>query len=32
MIEVPAAAIVIDQFDADFFSIGPNDLMNCSLF
>src|SRR5277367_4266299 len=26
MIEVPAAAIVIDQFDADFFSIGSNDL------
>jgi phosphotransferase system enzyme I (PtsI) len=26
MIEVPAAAIAIDQFDADFFSIGSNDL------
>jgi phosphoenolpyruvate-protein phosphotransferase (PTS system enzyme I) len=26
MVEVPAAAIVIDQFDADFFSIGSNDL------
>jgi len=26
MIEVPAAAIAIDEFDADFFSIGSNDL------
>ena len=26
MIEVPAAAIAIDQFNADFFSIGSNDL------
>ncbi len=26
MIEVPAAAIAIDLFDADFFSIGSNDL------
>jgi phosphoenolpyruvate-protein phosphotransferase (PTS system enzyme I) len=26
MIEVPAAAIAIDHFDADFFSIGSNDL------
>jgi phosphotransferase system enzyme I (PtsI) len=26
MVEVPAAAIVADQFDADFFSIGSNDL------
>ena len=26
MVEVPAAAIAIDQFDADFFSIGSNDL------
>ena len=26
MIEVPAAAISIDRFDADFFSIGSNDL------
>ena len=26
MIEVPAAAIVADQFDAEFFSIGSNDL------
>jgi phosphotransferase system enzyme I (PtsI) len=26
MIEVPAAAIAVDQFDADFFSIGSNDL------
>ena len=26
MIEVPAAAIAADQFDADFFSIGSNDL------
>ena len=26
MIEVPAAAIAIDRFDADFFSIGSNDL------
>ncbi|MGP0060240.1 MAG: phosphoenolpyruvate--protein phosphotransferase [Beijerinckiaceae bacterium] len=26
MVEVPAAAIAIDTFDADFFSIGSNDL------
>ena len=26
MIEVPAAAIAVDHFDADFFSIGSNDL------
>ena len=26
MVEVPAAAIAIDVFDADFFSIGSNDL------
>src|SRR5271166_3469686 len=26
MIEVPAAAIAVDQFDANFFSIGSNDL------
>jgi phosphoenolpyruvate-protein phosphotransferase (PTS system enzyme I) len=26
MIEVPAAAIAVDQFDSDFFSIGSNDL------
>ena len=26
MIEVPAAAIAADQFDADFFSVGSNDL------
>jgi phosphoenolpyruvate-protein phosphotransferase (PTS system enzyme I) len=26
MVEVPAAAIAVDQFDADFFSIGSNDL------
>ena len=26
MVEVPAAAIAADQFDADFFSIGSNDL------
>src|SRR5258708_16995629 len=26
MIEVPAAAIAADQFDAEFFSIGSNDL------
>lgn len=26
MVEVPAAAIAIEQFDADFFSIGSNDL------
>ena len=26
MVEVPAAAIAIDLFDADFFSIGSNDL------
>jgi phosphoenolpyruvate-protein phosphotransferase (PTS system enzyme I) len=26
MVEVPAAAIGVDQFDADFFSIGSNDL------
>src|SRR2546430_17702766 len=25
MVEVPAAAIAADQFDADFFSIGSND-------
>lgn len=27
MVEVPAAAIAIDEFDADFFSIGSNDLI-----
>jgi len=27
MVEVPAAAIAIDRFDADFFSIGSNDLI-----
>jgi len=27
MVEVPAAAIAIDSFDADFFSIGSNDLI-----
>ena len=27
MVEVPAAAISIDQFDADFYSIGSNDLV-----
>jgi len=26
MVEVPAAAIAVDQFDSDFFSIGSNDL------
>ena len=26
MIEVPAAAIAVDRFDSDFFSIGSNDL------
>jgi phosphotransferase system enzyme I (PtsI) len=26
MVEVPAAALMIEQFDADFFSIGSNDL------
>jgi phosphoenolpyruvate-protein phosphotransferase (PTS system enzyme I) len=26
MVEVPAAAIAVDKFDADFFSIGSNDL------
>jgi phosphotransferase system enzyme I (PtsI) len=26
MVEVPAAAIAVDQFDAEFFSIGSNDL------
>jgi phosphoenolpyruvate-protein phosphotransferase (PTS system enzyme I) len=26
MVEVPAAAIAVDRFDADFFSIGSNDL------
>jgi phosphotransferase system enzyme I (PtsI) len=26
MVEVPAAAVAIDLFDADFFSIGSNDL------
>jgi phosphotransferase system enzyme I (PtsI) len=27
MVEVPAAAIAVDEFDADFFSIGSNDLV-----
>jgi phosphotransferase system enzyme I (PtsI) len=27
MVEVPLAAIAVDQFDADFFSIGSNDLV-----
>ena len=27
MVEVPAAALAIDRFDADFFSIGSNDLV-----
>ena len=27
MVEVPAAALTIEQFDADFFSIGSNDLV-----
>ena len=27
MVEVPAAALTIDDFDADFFSIGSNDLI-----
>ena len=27
MVEVPAAAIAVDQFDAAFFSIGSNDLV-----
>jgi len=27
MVEVPAAALTVDQFDADFFSIGSNDLV-----
>lgn len=27
MVEVPAAAIAIDRFDADFYSIGSNDLI-----
>lgn len=27
MVEVPSAAIAIDQFDADFYSIGSNDLV-----
>lgn len=27
MVEVPAAAVTIDSFDADFFSIGSNDLV-----
>lgn len=28
MVEVPAAAIAIDTFDADFYSIGSNDLLH----
>ena len=27
MVEVPAAALAIDRFDADFYSIGSNDLV-----
>ena len=27
MVEVPAAALTVEQFDADFFSIGSNDLV-----
>jgi phosphotransferase system enzyme I (PtsI) len=27
MVEVPAAAIAVDEFDADFYSIGSNDLV-----
>jgi phosphotransferase system enzyme I (PtsI) len=27
MVEVPAAAIAIEEFDADFYSIGSNDLI-----
>ncbi|WP_040678349.1 putative PEP-binding protein [Rhizobium mesoamericanum] len=27
MVEVPAAALMLDQFDADFFSFGTNDLL-----
>ena len=27
MVEVPAAALTIDRFDADFYSIGSNDLV-----
>ena len=29
MVEVPAAAIAIDQFEAEFYSIGTNDLTAC---
>lgn len=29
MVEVPAAAIAIDRFEAEFFSIGTNDLTAC---
>ena len=27
MVEVPAAALTADRFDADFYSIGSNDLI-----
>ena len=27
MVEVPSAAIAVDEFDADFYSIGSNDLV-----
>jgi phosphoenolpyruvate-protein phosphotransferase (PTS system enzyme I) len=27
MVEVPAAALTIESFDADFYSIGSNDLV-----